>query len=93
MSAENAQQALGILESAEGIDLLFSDVVMPGGMSGEVLAEMAVRMRPGIKVLLTTGYSNEVAQGDGASTPSTEILPKPFRRDELAKRIRKMLDN
>ena len=93
ISAENAKQALGVLEDAEHIDLLFSDVVMPGGMSGEVLAERAVRLRPDIKVLLTTGFTNEAAKVAGAQTYSGEILPKPFRRDDLARKIREILDD
>ena len=91
-SAENAHEALAILKGAETIDLLLSDIVMPGGMSGEVLAEKAVQTQAGIKVLLMTGFTNEVVGNGEAKTLQAEILSKPFRREELAKRIRKMLD-
>ena len=92
LGAENARDALGALKSGQDIDLLFSDIVMPGGMSGEVLAEQAIQMRPGIKVLLTTGFTHGMVRDGKATTLGAEVLPKPFRRDELAKRIRTMLD-
>ena len=61
-----------------GIDLLFSDVVMPGRLSGVDLAREAHRLRPALPVVLTTGYSEAVAQVEGV-----RVLAKPYRIDEL----------
>ncbi|WP_109107239.1 ATP-binding protein [Azospirillum sp. TSO35-2] len=75
--AATADEALPLLE-AGGIDLLFSDVVMPGSMSGVDLARNAQRLFPGLPVVLATGYSEEVARATGV-----QVLPKPYRIDHL----------
>lgn len=73
-----ADEALPLLAGADAIDLLFSDVIMPGRISGIDLAQEARRLRPGLPVILTTGYSGNVADAEGI-----RILPKPYRIDEL----------
>ncbi|NOY61854.1 MAG: GAF domain-containing protein [Gammaproteobacteria bacterium] len=92
--AENAQQALVALDekSGEKIDLLFSDVVMPGGMSGYELAQQATQQRPELKVLLTSGFTSKTIAHNGLARFSTHLLSKPYRKADLAQRIRLVLD-
>jgi len=90
--AENAPQALLILAEDEGIDLLFSDVVMPGGMNGYELAQKATELRPGLKVLLTSGYTSKTIAHNGLARFSAHLLSKPYRRTDLAQQVRQVLD-
>ncbi|HED13723.1 MAG TPA: PAS domain S-box protein [Gammaproteobacteria bacterium] len=92
LQAENAAQALEILRGAEQIDLLFSDVVMPGGMNGYELAQRATEQRPDLKVLLTSGFTAETIAHNGLARFSAHLLSKPYRKDDLAQRIRFVLD-
>jgi nitrogen-specific signal transduction histidine kinase/ActR/RegA family two-component response regulator len=84
--AASANEALDILKSPEPVDILFSDVVMPGGMNGVQLAVEAQRLRPGVRVLLTSGYSHPVIQD--RSLLNVPILNKPYRPDDLARNLR-----
>ena len=88
--AHNAREALDHLSGHEPIDILFSDVVMPGGMNGAQLAAKARHVRPGLKVLLTSGYVADRTDdyGIGVDVP---VLNKPYRRDELARTLRIVL--
>lgn len=88
--AVDGHEALARLNEGLKIDLLFSDVVMPGGISGIDLAQRARELRPGLKVLLTSGYSAEALApaGDRYGAP----LKKPYRKAELARRLRDTLD-
>jgi CheY-like chemotaxis protein len=88
--AADAAAALAILRSGVPIDLLLTDMVMPGGMNGVQLAQAARQQVPGLKVLFTTGFAH-LDDGD-APIPPEQILQKPYRRDELATRIRTVLD-
>jgi PAS domain S-box-containing protein len=88
LTARDGAEALRLLERDGQIDLLFTDVVMPNGMSGVELARMAQQLHPGIKVLLTTGYSRDV-QDD---TEEYDIIDKPYRRDELVARVGAMFE-
>ena len=90
--AENGVQALDILKADEGIDLLFTDVVMPGGMNGRQLSEAAAKLRPGLKVLFTSGYTENAIVHQGRLDRGVQLLNKPYRREELAAKIRKVLD-
>ncbi|MES2832713.1 MAG: histidine kinase famiy protein [Pseudomonadota bacterium] len=83
--------ALDLLNSAMPIDMLFSDVIMPGGMNGAMLAREARRKRPEIKILLTTGYS-EASIANNAGQLEFNIINKPYRRTELSRKIRLVLD-
>ena len=88
--ARNAQEALDHLGRQERIDVMFSDVVMPGGMNGAQLAAQARQLRPNLKILLTSGYVGETGVGElvGQDMP---LLSKPYRRDELARTLRVVL--
>jgi signal transduction histidine kinase len=87
IAAVGAPSALAILESGETVDLLFTDVVMPGGMSGPELAEATRRSRPGLRVLFTTGYAAEPSEQHGR-----QVLRKPYDRRDLARAVRTVLD-
>lgn len=89
---ENAAQALEILKGDDDIDLLFSDVVMPGGINGYELAKQATAIRPDIKVLLTSGFTSKAISHDGQARYSRHMLSKPYRKSDLARRIRMVLD-
>jgi CheY-like chemotaxis protein len=92
LPAANAAAALEILGRGHKIDLLFTDVVMPGGMNGRQLADEAVRRRPGLKVLFTTGYTRNAIVHHGRLDPGVEMIGKPFTYQELGTRIRAVLD-
>ena len=83
----NAHEAMERLMEPCKIDILFSDVVMPGGMNGGQLADEARRLRPGLKVLLASGYVGEFERSHPIAD-DIEVLSKPYRRDELAAKLR-----
>ncbi len=85
--AENGQTALECLQARE-IDLVFSDIVMPGGMSGIELARAIETSHPKVPVLLATGFSREALSAGALRYP---VLPKPYSVDELSRRVRQML--
>jgi PAS domain S-box-containing protein len=87
----NGPEALDLLGQGGTYDLLFSDVVLPKGMSGVELARRARELRPDLKILLTSGYSEEAFQHHGRPEQGTILLKKPYRRKELAEVIRKVL--
>ncbi|WP_027565310.1 ATP-binding protein [Bradyrhizobium sp. URHA0013] len=90
ITAASGPAALDLLRQSADIDLLFTDVVMPGGMFGPELARQAIQLRPGLKVLFTSGYSqNPVKAPDGIG--DARILTKPFRRRDLAAMLRSAL--
>jgi CheY-like chemotaxis protein len=81
-----------VLEREPSVQLLFTDVGLPGGMDGRQLAETALRRRPGLKVLFTTGYARNAIVHHGRLDPGVELLSKPFTFAMLATRIRRRLD-
>lgn len=91
-SAETGAKAMEILQGPSRIDLLFTDVVLPGGMNGRKLAGAAHDLRPGLKVLFTSGYSENAIVHHGRLDIGVELLAKPYRRDQLAAKVRKVLD-
>lgn len=93
-AASDGQEALKILgDRAVGkVDLLFSDVVLPGGVNGQQLAQRAVSLRPGLKVLFATGYARDVIVHDGRLDPGVQVIAKPFAYEELAAKLRFVLD-
>ncbi len=90
--ARDAREALTKLNGPERIDILFSDVVMPGGMNGAQLASEARRIRPELKVLLTSGYVADLDEGQTVAGGEVPVLNKPYRRDELARSLRVVLN-
>jgi PAS domain S-box-containing protein len=92
LPATNGAAAIDILDSGADIDLLFTDVVMPGGLNGRQLANEAVRRRPGLKVLFTTGYTRNAIVHHGRLDPGLEMIGKPFSNDELTRKVRAILD-
>ena len=81
---------LGVLNSYQGIDLLLTDVVMPG-MNGKELFEALRLSRPNLKVLFTSGYTDDVIAPRGVLDRTVAYIPKPFRREALAAKIREVL--
>ncbi len=92
LAAANGADALEIIQRGHKIDLLFTDVVMPGGMNGRGLADEAKRLRPGLKVLFTTGYTRNAIVHQGRLDPGLQMIGKPFTYQELGTRIRSILD-
>ena len=91
-SAEEALQRFDeALATGDGFKLVFSDVIMPGGMNGLVLAEQIKSRDPEVPVLLTTGYNDEMAQQQGPQPHALEVLGKPYRRSELIDRVQAAL--
>jgi CheY-like chemotaxis protein len=84
--------ALRILTEQRRIDLLFTDIVMPGAMNGRELADAALQRRPDLKVLFTTGYSRTAILDPHQADPKLQLLRKPFSVNTLAMRVRGILD-
>lgn len=91
LKAANAEQALTILGSGATIDLLFTDVVMPGPIKTRELARRAQELHPGIQVLFTSGYTQNAIVHNGRLDDGVQLLSKPYRRDELARKLRTLL--
>jgi PAS domain S-box-containing protein len=91
IEAVDGREALNKLTEGAHADILFTDVVMPGGINGWELAERARKIRPGLKVLLTSGYALETLAERGRLPQGAVILNKPYRKAELAKRLREAL--
>ena len=89
--ASNGVEALAILASDEPIDLLFTDVVLPDGMNGAQVAHAAEKLRPGLKVLYASGYTQEALVHQGRLDAGVMLLPKPYRKRDLAEAIRSVL--
>lgn len=88
--APDGEAALAIVESNDDIVLLFSDVVMPGRLNGVALAEASMHLIPGLKVVLTSGYNDEMfAKPGGAKFP---LIRKPYRSKDLSETIHQLID-
>ncbi|PQO22922.1 hypothetical protein C2I36_10605 [Rhodobacteraceae bacterium WD3A24] len=92
-SAGKGPEALEILRQAPDIDLLFTDIVIPGGMNGRELAEAATALRPEMRVLFTSGYTENAIIHRGRLDEGLNFLGKPYRRQELARKLREVLDS
>lgn len=92
IAASNGAEALEILDRVPGIDLLITDVAMPGGMGGREVAEKALQRRPGLKVLFVSGYFEGALVGKGDLEDRVQFLVKPYRKKDLAQKVREVLD-
>ena len=94
IEAEDGPGTLRLLEDSPSLvpDLLFSDVVLPNGMNGAELAARARLLRPGMKVLFTSGYARDALTHHGRLDAGVEVIGKPFTFAELAARVRGVLD-
>lgn len=93
VSARNGPQGLDILQHRPDIDLLFTDMVMPGGMTGCDLADRARAIRPDLRVLYTSGYTETAVVHHGRLDLGGQLLSKPYRREELAAKLQAALSN
>ena len=89
--ASDSAAALALVDQGAEFDLLFTDVIMPGGMNGRQLAEAVLKRRPGMNVLYTSGYTDDAIVHEGHLDPGVTLLRKPYRKSELAQKIREML--
>ena len=92
LQAPDGRVALDVLDGPREIDLLFTDLVMPNGISGQDLLGMARERRPSLKALFTSGYSEQFVRGRETAHQSVPLLEKPYRRQNLLAAIRKVLD-
>lgn len=90
--ADDAASALAVLKEGVSIDLLFTDVVMPGPMRSTDLVKEAQSLLPGLPVLFTSGYAQDVIVHDGKLDPGVRLLSKPYSREQLATEVRRSLD-
>ncbi|CAN5466892.1 hypothetical protein BH23ACT3_BH23ACT3_19400 [soil metagenome] len=92
VAAASGAEALEALRRMGHVDLLFTDVVMPGGMSGRELASTATALQPDLRVLYTSGYTENAIVHDGRLDSGVELLSKPYRPAELGRKVRAVLD-
>src|SRR5262249_5337376 len=92
IAAQDARAALALVERGEPFDLLFTDVVMPGGMGGRELADAVARLRPGVPVLYTSGYTEDPVLHQARLDESVLLLMKPYRRPQLARMVRQAMN-
>jgi signal transduction histidine kinase len=93
MAAADARSALQILAGSRHLDLLFTDVVLTGGVNGRELADEAARYRPGLKVLFTTGYTSNAIVHHGRLDPGVQLIGKPFTYQDLAAKVRRVIES
>ncbi|CAB3653887.1 Sensor histidine kinase RcsC [Paraburkholderia phenoliruptrix] len=91
LKANDAEQALAVVRSGVHIDLLFTDVVMPGPLRSPAMVAQAVQLLPRLKVLFTSGYTQNAIVHGGRLDPGVELLSKPYSREQLAYKIRQIL--
>jgi CheY-like chemotaxis protein len=92
LAAANATEALEYIDGVKSFDLLFTDVIMPGSINGRQLADEAVRRRPSLKVLFTSGYTENAIVHHGRLDPGVLLLTKPYRKSDLARMVRIALE-
>jgi PAS domain S-box-containing protein len=93
LEASNATEALRVIDNASAIDLLFTDVIMPGPMNGRQLVDAALTRRPSLKTLYTSGYTENAIVHHGRLDSGVLLLAKPYRKSDLAKMMRMALDS
>jgi PAS domain S-box-containing protein len=90
VEARDGPEALSVLESGAHVDLVFTDMIMPGGMSGREVVNAARALRPGVKVLLTTGYAEDLARLEELERERLKVLRKPYRQGNLVMALREV---
>jgi CheY-like chemotaxis protein len=93
LEASDGPAGLRVLQSAARIDLLITDVGLPGGMNGRQVADVARTLRPDLKVLFITGYAENALMGNGHLEKGMHVLAKPFEVERLAIKIRELVKN
>jgi signal transduction histidine kinase/CHASE3 domain sensor protein/ActR/RegA family two-component response regulator len=93
LEAIDAADALAVAESGAAIDLVFTDIVMPGGMNGRELADQLIRRAPTTRVLFTSGYAENAIIHHGRLDPGVNLLTKPYRKSDLARMVRAAIDD
>ncbi|QIH08354.1 MULTISPECIES: response regulator [Pseudomonas] len=91
LQAENGEQAFEILASKPNLDLMITDYRLPGGITGVMIAEPAVKLRPDLKVIFISGYPNEILECNSPITRKAPILAKPFDLNSLHQQIQQLL--
>jgi CheY-like chemotaxis protein len=91
LAAVNAAEAMAVIDGPQAIDLLFTDMIMPGSMNGRQLAAAALKRRASLRILYTSGYSNEAIVHHGQLDAGVLLLAKPYRKSDLARMIRTAL--
>jgi PAS domain S-box-containing protein len=91
LAAASAREALDMIAAGRAFDLLFTDVILGSGFNGPALADEILRLRPGVKVLYTSGYTKDALANDGRIDPGVALILKPYRKIELARKIRAVL--
>ncbi|MGY4237382.1 PAS domain S-box-containing protein [Bradyrhizobium sp. USDA 4449] len=89
--ASDGATALALVDRGASFDLLFTDIIMPGGMNGRELADAVRLRRPGVRVLYTSGYADNTIVHEGHLDPGVALLRKPYRKADLSRKIREML--
>jgi CheY-like chemotaxis protein len=92
ITAPDAEAALGVLQGEADVALLFTDVIIHGSLNGPELAQAARDVRPGVRVLYTSGYTENAIVHHGRLDPGVHLLQKPYRQAELAAKVREALD-
>jgi CheY-like chemotaxis protein len=92
LEAHDGPSGLRILDSDARIDLLVTDVGLPGGLNGRQVADAAREKRPGLKTLFITGYAENAVIGNGHLKPGMEVITKPFEISAIANKVRELLD-
>jgi signal transduction histidine kinase/ActR/RegA family two-component response regulator len=92
LAAADGAQALKLLQGPQRVDLLLTDVGLPGGLNGRQVADAGRSLRPGLQVLFVTGYAEKAALGEGLLEPGMQVLAKPFELAELARRVKAMVE-
>ncbi|MBR0689282.1 response regulator [Bradyrhizobium manausense] len=90
LTAGDGASALALVDQGASFDLLFTDIIMPGGMNGRELAEAVRLRRPGVRVLYTSGYTDNAIVHEGHLDPGVALLRKPYRKADLSQKIREM---
>jgi len=91
LEAADAAEALAVIESGAVVDLVFSDVVMPGPVGARELADRLRALRPGVPILFTSGYTDNAVIHHGRLDDGVSLISKPYARAELAQRLAQLL--